>query len=47
MGAKQWLIKFNPLKTEAILFILKFFEHFPNFIFNDTQIKFVEDHKHL
>ena len=44
---KQWLIKFNPLKTEAILFTLKFFEHFPDIIFNDTQIKFVEDHKHL
>ena len=44
---KQWLIKFNPLKTEAILFILNCFEHFPNLIFNDTQIKFVEDHKHL
>ena len=24
-----------------------FFEHVPNLIFNDTQIKFVEDHKHL
>ena len=47
LWAKQWLIKFNPLKTEAILFTLKFFEHFPNLIFNDTQIKFVEDHKHL
>ena len=35
---KQWLIKFNPLKTEAILFTLKFFKHFPNLIFNDTQI---------
>ena len=45
--AKQWLIKFNPLKTEAILFTLKCFEHFPNLIFNDTQIKFVEYHKHL
>ena len=36
--AKQWLIKFNPLKTEAILFTLNFFKHFPNLIFNDTQI---------
>ena len=45
--AKQWPIKFNPLKTEAILFTLKKNEHFPNLIFNDTQIKFVEDHKHL
>ena len=48
--AKQWLIKFNPLKTEAILFTLFYFFYFnifPNLIFNDTQIKFVEDHKHL
>ena len=45
--AKQGLVKFNPLKTKAILFTLKCFEHFPNLIFNDTQIKFVGDHKHL
>ena len=45
--AKQWLIKFNPLKTEAILFTLKIFERFPNLVFNDTQIKFFDDHKHL
>ena len=42
--AKQLLIKFNHLKTQATLFTL---EHFPNLIFNDTQIKFVEDHMHL
>ncbi|MCG7877681.1 MAG: reverse transcriptase domain-containing protein [Candidatus Thiodiazotropha endolucinida] len=45
--AKQWLIKFNPLKTEATLFTTKEFEHFPSLLFNDTQIKFVEEHKHL
>ena len=45
--ANQWLIKFNPLKTEAILFTLKQFENFPNLIFNGTQIQFVDDHKHL
>lgn len=36
---KQWIIKFNPLTTEAILFTLKRFENFPNLTFNDTVIK--------
>ena len=45
--AKQWLINFNPLKTEAILFTLKQFVQFPNLIFNNTIIQFVNDHKHL
>ena len=37
----------HPPKSEAILFILKQFENFPNLIFNGTQIQFVDDHKHL
>ena len=45
--AKQWLVTFNPRKTEAVLFTLKLFENFPNLLFNDTEIKFVQDHKHL
>ena len=45
--ANQWLVKFNPLKTEAILFTLKLFENFPNLIFDGTQIQFVDDHKHI
>ena len=45
--AIQWLVKFNPLKTEAVLFTLKYFEAFPQLIFDNTPIKFVEDHKHL
>ena len=45
--AKQWLINFNPLKTEAILFTLKQFANFPKLIFNNTVIQFVNDHKHL
>ncbi|MCG7876809.1 MAG: reverse transcriptase family protein [Candidatus Thiodiazotropha endolucinida] len=45
--AKQWLVKFNPLKTEAMLFTLKRFENFPRLMFNDTEIKFVDNHKHL
>ena len=45
--AIQWLVKFNPLKTEAVLFTLKYFEAFPQLIFDNTPIKFVEDHKHV
>ena len=45
--ANQWLVKFNPLRTEAILFTLKLFENYPNLIFDGTQIQFVDDHKHL
>ena len=45
--AQQWLIKLNPLKTEAILFALRQFEALPNFIFENVQLRFVEFHKHL
>ena len=45
VGQKQWLIYFNPSKTEAILFTLKQLEQFPYLSFNNTQ--FVKDHKHL
>ena len=34
-------------KTEAILFTLKQIECFPNLIFNNIPIQFVEAHKHL
>ena len=30
--AKQWLVTFNPLKTEAILFTLKKLYFFPHFL---------------
>ena len=45
--AAQWLINFNPLKTEAILFTLRLSDHFPQLIFDGTPIKFVSEHKHL
>ena len=45
--AKQWLIKFNLLKTEAILFTLRQSEAFPKLIFENTQLRFVDCHKHL
>ena len=47
--AAQWLISFNPLKTEAILFtcILRLLDHLPQLIFDGTPIKFVSEHKHI
>ena len=45
--AAQWLINFNPLKTEAILFTLRLLDHLPNITFDGTPIKFVNEHKHL
>ena len=45
--AIQWLVKFNPFKTEAVLFSLKYFKAFHQLMFDNTQIKFIEDHKHL
>ena len=45
--AAQWLINFNPLKTEAILFTLRLLDHLPQLIFDGTPIKFVFEHKHL
>ena len=44
--AKQWLISFNALKTEAILFTLKHFTNLPHIILDGIPIKFVSDHKH-
>ena len=45
--AKQWLINFNPLKTEALLFTLKLYEHLPNIEFDGSSVSFVSDHRHL
>ena len=45
--AKQWLVTFNPNKTEAVLFSLKTCNYFPELIFQDTDVTFVEHHKHL
>ena len=47
LWANQWLVNFNPSKTEAILFSLKKDHNFPRLIFDDTEISFVENHKHL
>ena len=40
-------VKFNPLQTEAVLFTLKYFEAFPQLIFDNTPKKIVEGHTHL
>ena len=45
--AKQWLVNFNPLKTEGILFTLKRMFNLPQIFFVGTLINFVTDHKHL
>ena len=45
--AAQWLINFNPLKTEAILFTLKLLEQLPHITFDGTPIEPVTEHKHL
>ena len=47
LGAKQWLISVNTLKTEVILFTLKHFTNLPHIILDGIPIKFVLDHKHL
>ena len=45
--AKQWLVTFNPLKTEAVLFTLKKLDFLPKLAFDNTPISFVDSHKHL
>ena len=45
--AKQWVINFNPLKTEALLFTLKLYEHLPNIEFDGIPVSFVSDQRHL
>ena len=44
--AKQWMVSFNPLKSEAILFSNQSLNP-PSLTFNDTPITFVNNHKHL
>ena len=37
--AIQWLVELNPFKTEAVLFTLKYFEAFPQLMFDNTRTK--------
>ena len=45
--AKQWLVTFNPSKTEIILFSLRQNNPTPSLFFENTLTEFVESHKHL
>ena len=44
--AKQWLVTFNPSKTEVVYFSLNNSQP-PSLSFNSTNLILVEDHKHL
>ena len=44
---KQWLVTFNPLKAEAVLFTLKKLDFLPQLVFDNIPISFVDSHKHL
>ena len=45
--ARQWLVTFNPLKTEAVLFTFTKLDFFPQIVFDNISISFVDSHKHL
>ena len=45
--ARQWLVTFNPLKTEAVLFTLKKNNILLQLIFDNIPIDFVDSYKHL
>ena len=45
--AKQWLVNFNPQKTEAMFFSLCDSNRLPVLLFDNIPIDFVENHKHL
>ena len=45
--ARQWLVTFNPLKTEAVLFTLKKLDFFPQLVFDNIPISSVDRSKHM
>ena len=45
--SKQWLVEFNPNKTEAILFTTRKNISHPSLIFSNIHLTSVEHHKHL
>ena len=47
LWSKQWLVDFNPNKTEALFFTPHRFENNPNLLFDGVQVNFVDNHKHL
>ena len=38
---RQWLVTFNPLKTEAVLLTLKKLEFFPQLVFDNITLSFL------
>ena len=45
--SKQWLVKFNPNKTEFLYFSLRTDDTIPKLYFENAPINLVADHKHL
>ena len=45
--AKPWLVTFNLLKNEAVLFTLKKLDFLLQLVFDNIPISFVDGHKHL
>ena len=45
--ARKWLVTFNPLTTDAVLFTLKKINILPQLIFDNIPINFVDRHKNL
>ena len=45
--SKEWLVDFNPKKTECIFFSTNQAVNKPCIVFNNENVKFVENHKHL
>jgi hypothetical protein len=45
--SKKWWLKFNPLKTKAILFNPRNLQLFPQLYFDGCQLEYVTQHKHL
>ena len=44
--SKQWLVSFNPMTTEAILFSNQNVQN-PNLVYENVNISFVENNTHL
>ena len=42
--SKKCLLQFNPQKTNAVLFSLKYVEKFPELFFGDCTLKYVSKH---
>ena len=45
--SKKWLLKFNPSKTKVVFFNTRKNKEFPKLLFQDSQLEYVQTHKHL